>query len=109
MPTEVKLWELVDGQLKDVADASLADSRLEKDLEDWIVSNPSPLGDDFRDLSARDAVAQAPDYASWRARATTRGERPSSTSSAGADTAAAPPANTSAPSCAPSPVGARSP
>jgi len=96
MPTEVKLWELVDGRLKDVGDASLADARLEKDLEDWIVTNPALLGEDFliigrqcqtvagpldlllinrdgqlavaelkRDLSAREAVAQALDYASW--------------------------------------------
>jgi endonuclease NucS-like protein len=96
MSTEVRLWELVDGQLRDVPETSLADARLEKDLEGWIVGNPSLLGEDLlvigrqyhtvagpldlllingdgqlaiaelkRDLSAREAVAQALDYASW--------------------------------------------
>ncbi len=44
MGTEIKVWQLTDGQLREIQDDDLAASHHERDLEDWITKDPSILG-----------------------------------------------------------------
>lgn len=45
MATEIKVWEIVQGHVKAVEDASLASEHLESDLETWIAESPDILGE----------------------------------------------------------------
>lgn len=45
MATTIKMWEVVDGSLRTIADTNLADSHVEAELENWIKGNPDILGD----------------------------------------------------------------
>lgn len=97
MATEIKVWQLIDGQLREIQNDDLAAEHQEKDLEQWIERDPSLLGSKLlviarqyeipgvgrldllcidekgvlvivefkRDLTNRDTIAQALDYASW--------------------------------------------
>ena len=47
MASEIKLWQLHEGQLLDVHDSSFAAEHLEEDLENLIAKNPTLLGDDL--------------------------------------------------------------
>ncbi len=48
MATEIKSWEIVEGELREVSTNLVDQGRLEKqDLENWIVSNPEILGSDI--------------------------------------------------------------
>jgi endonuclease NucS-like protein len=42
--TEIKVWQLTDGQLQEIQNDDLAATHHEKDLEDWIARDPSLLG-----------------------------------------------------------------
>ena len=45
MTTKIKTWQIVDGQLEDVATSLTEQGKTEAfDLESWIVSNPSIIG-----------------------------------------------------------------
>ena len=44
MGTEIKVWQLTNGQLHEIQDDDLAASHREKDLEEWIAKDPSLLG-----------------------------------------------------------------
>src|SRR5690554_4691928 len=47
MATKIQTWEIVGDELKEI-DTSMVDvSRKEKDLEDWIKTNPKILGQDI--------------------------------------------------------------
>ena len=47
MATEIKAWQIIDGQLTEIATSLSNEGRTEaKDLEDWLANNPSILGDD---------------------------------------------------------------
>ena len=61
MATEIKSWEIVDGQLREVS-GSLADQgRLERqDLEAWIASNPEILGSDIAIIGRQVATRSGP-------------------------------------------------
>lgn len=48
MPTQIKTWQIIDGQLHDVKSALADHGHTEAfDLEDWIVSHPSIIGRDL--------------------------------------------------------------
>ena len=44
MATEIKVWQLKDGELHEIKDDDLSASHQEKDLEGWIEKDPSILG-----------------------------------------------------------------
>jgi hypothetical protein len=48
MATEIKLWQVTEGQLKKLSETSFSNAHLERDLEKWVESDPSILG---RELS----------------------------------------------------------
>lgn len=45
MATEIKIWRVQNGKLKELEEAEQAVDYLEKELESWIVSNPEILGE----------------------------------------------------------------
>jgi len=47
MPTEIKVWQIIDEQLEPVETNMTDKGRREKDLEKWIKNNPSILGQDI--------------------------------------------------------------
>lgn len=48
MATEIKVWEIINGELQAIATSMTQEGRTEPyDLEPWIVSNPSIIGDDL--------------------------------------------------------------
>lgn len=51
MPTEIRMWQVSEGQLKPIQDASFGASHRETDLEDWIEKNPAILDDDLLVIS----------------------------------------------------------
>ncbi len=44
MGTEIKAWQLIDGQLREIQEDDFSTTHLEKDLEEWIERDPSLLG-----------------------------------------------------------------
>ncbi len=48
MATEIKTWEIVNGQLCQISSTLAANQRKEKDdLEQWIKTNPKIIGEDI--------------------------------------------------------------
>ena len=48
MATEIKSWEIINGELKEINTNLVEQGRLEQqDLENWIASNPQVLGSDI--------------------------------------------------------------
>ena len=45
MATEIKIWEINNGQIMEQRNSVFADSHREKELEDWIVQSPGILGE----------------------------------------------------------------
>ena len=56
MGTEIKVWEIVDDQVKPVEESCLGSEHLESELENWIIERPDLLGDDLFVISKQKSV-----------------------------------------------------
>jgi RecB family endonuclease NucS len=54
--TEIKVWEIVDDQVKPVEENCLGSEHLESELENWIIERPDLLGDDLFVISKQKSV-----------------------------------------------------
>jgi hypothetical protein len=47
MPTEIKVWEIGQGELVEADQKAFGEHHTEAELEDWITRKPDPLGENL--------------------------------------------------------------